>query len=131
MAILSDADPAELNYMLPKVGLGLLFYKIKDHSPTKLHRTSLLDLLAVTRISVRLIMEKPVASSKADWWLLPSCFFFLKYTAVIFVWCAVQCAMLPRVVALRVCDLHVPPLVHPISRWFLKGPERYITSPCA
>ena len=52
MTILSDADPAELNYMLPKVGLGLLFYKIKDHPPTKLNRTSLLDLLTFTRISV-------------------------------------------------------------------------------
>lgn len=52
--ILSDADPAELNYMLPKIGLGLLFYKVKDHFPTNLNRTRLLDLVAVTRISVRL-----------------------------------------------------------------------------
>ena len=51
--ILSDADPAELNYMLPKIGLGLLFYKVKDHFPTNLNRTRLLDLVAVTRISVR------------------------------------------------------------------------------
>lgn len=50
--ILSDADPTELNYMLPKIGLGLLFYKVKDHAPINLHRTRLLNLLADTRISV-------------------------------------------------------------------------------
>lgn len=52
VSILSDADPLELNYMLPKIGLGLLFYKIKDHVPMNMHRTRLLDLLAVTRIAV-------------------------------------------------------------------------------
>ncbi|CAM9845524.1 unnamed protein product [Sphacelaria rigidula] len=51
VTILSDADPLELNYMLPKIGLGLLFYKIKDHVPTNMHRTRLLDLLAVTRVA--------------------------------------------------------------------------------
>lgn len=51
--ILSDADPSELNYMLPKIGLGLLFYKVKDHAPINLHRTRLLNVLADTRISVR------------------------------------------------------------------------------
>lgn len=49
--ILSDADPGELNYMLPKIGLGLLFYKVKDHAPINLHRTRLLNVLADTRIS--------------------------------------------------------------------------------
>lgn len=53
MNILSDADPSELNYMLPKIGLGLLFYKVKDHAPINLHRTRLLNVLADTRISVR------------------------------------------------------------------------------
>lgn len=51
--ILSDADPTELNYMLPKIGLGLLFYKVKDHAPINLHRTRLLNVLANNRISVR------------------------------------------------------------------------------
>ncbi|CAM9883244.1 unnamed protein product, partial [Ectocarpus sp. 12 AP-2014] len=49
--ILSDADPSELNYMLPKIGLGLLFYKVKDHAPINLHRTRLLNVLADNRIS--------------------------------------------------------------------------------
>ncbi|CAM9793911.1 unnamed protein product, partial [Hapterophycus canaliculatus] len=49
--ILSDADPAELNYMLPRIGLGLLFYKVKDHAPINLHRTRLLNVLADNRIS--------------------------------------------------------------------------------
>lgn len=52
VSILADANPLELNYMLPKIRLGLLFYKIKDHLPTSIHRTNLLDLLAVTRIAV-------------------------------------------------------------------------------
>lgn len=51
--ILTDADPMELNYMLPKIGLGLLFYKVKDHAPINLHRTRLLNVLADNRISVR------------------------------------------------------------------------------
>lgn len=50
--ILSDADPLELNYMLTKIGLGLLFYKVKDHVPMNMNRTRLLDLLAVTRVAV-------------------------------------------------------------------------------
>lgn len=59
MNILSDADPSELNYMLPKIGLGLLFYKVKDHAPINLHRTRLLNVLADTRISVRhVVMPK-------------------------------------------------------------------------
>ncbi|CAM9981766.1 unnamed protein product [Scytosiphon promiscuus] len=49
--ILSDADPLELNYMLPRIGLGLLFYKVKDHAPINLHRTRLLNVLADNRIS--------------------------------------------------------------------------------
>ncbi|CAM9116602.1 unnamed protein product [Discosporangium mesarthrocarpum] len=48
--ILTDADTDELNYMLPKVKIGLLFYKIKDH-PHKPHRSQLLNLLAVTRVA--------------------------------------------------------------------------------
>lgn len=59
VTILSDADPLELNYMLPKIGLGLLFYKIKDHVPTNMHRTRLLDLLAVTRVAVSYVNAVP------------------------------------------------------------------------
>ncbi|CAM9851686.1 unnamed protein product, partial [Chrysoparadoxa australica] len=47
---LADADPDELNYMLPKVKLGLLFYKVKDH-PGFPHRTRLMELLALARVA--------------------------------------------------------------------------------
>lgn len=67
MNILSDADPAELNYMLPKIGLGLLFYKVKDHVPLNLHRTRLLDLLAVIRISVSSMLEGGDGGRRGQW----------------------------------------------------------------
>ncbi|CAM9626117.1 unnamed protein product, partial [Phaeothamnion confervicola] len=47
---IGETEPSELNYMLPKIKLGLLFYKIKDH-PSYPHRTQLLEMLAVTRVA--------------------------------------------------------------------------------
>lgn len=68
--ILSDADPSELNYMLPKIGLGLLFYKVKDHAPINLHRTRLLNVLADNRISVRRVFVAPGGGGVGliAWW---------------------------------------------------------------
>lgn len=47
---LADATPEELNYMLPRITLGLILYKVKDH-PQMPNRTLLLDLLCQTRVA--------------------------------------------------------------------------------
>ncbi|KAG5182472.1 hypothetical protein JKP88DRAFT_263274 [Tribonema minus] len=47
---LADTNPDELNYILPKIKLGLIMYKIKDH-PNMPNRTHLLDLLCLTRVA--------------------------------------------------------------------------------
>ncbi len=47
--ILQESTSDELNYLLPRMRLGLVLYNVRDHSIAR-HRTQLLDLIAVTRV---------------------------------------------------------------------------------
>ena len=70
-----------LNFLITRVKLGLLFYKVKDHrSISGQHRTELVDLLAVNRISGlsvvsratvldALQMMKMTANSRSEFWV--------------------------------------------------------------
>lgn len=50
--IFEEADPEQLNFLVLNVQLGLLLYKIKDHRYARqFHRTKLLTLLAVNRVT--------------------------------------------------------------------------------
>ncbi|KAL7580047.1 hypothetical protein ACA910_005032 [Epithemia clementina (nom. ined.)] len=51
--VFEECDPRALNYLISRVKLGLLFYKIKDHRNFNgKHRTELINLLAVERLSI-------------------------------------------------------------------------------
>ena len=79
--VLSEADPKALNFLITRVKLGLLFYKMKDHrSYQGQHRTELCELLAVTRIAElnvvsratvldALQMMKMTANSRSEAWV--------------------------------------------------------------
>jgi hypothetical protein len=56
---LQDATSDELNYLLPRIRLGLLFYKVKNHSIAP-HRTRLLDLLCVSRVAELSVTSRAV-----------------------------------------------------------------------
>ena len=76
-----EADPKELNFLVSHVQLGLLFYKIKDHRNfAGQHRTELIDLLAVNRISNLTVVSRVIvlhslmimklpANSKSEHWV--------------------------------------------------------------
>lgn len=81
IAIFEEAQPKELNYLVSHVQLGLLFYKIKDHRNfAGQHRTELIEMLAVDRISsltvisrvivlhALMIMKLP-ANAKSEQWV--------------------------------------------------------------
>ncbi len=57
--ILQDCSTNELNYLLPRMRLGLVLYKVKDHSDAP-HRTQLLDLIAVTRVAELSVTSRAV-----------------------------------------------------------------------
>mmetsp|Transcript_12889 Transcript_12889/g.23588 ORF Transcript_12889/g.23588 Transcript_12889/m.23588 type:complete len:1284 (-) Transcript_12889:1583-5434(-) len=79
--VLQEAEPSALNFLVTRVKLALLFYKIKDHRNTSgQHRTELIDLLAVNRISElnivsratvldALQMMKMTANSRCEFWV--------------------------------------------------------------
>ncbi len=81
ITVLQEAEPAALNFLVTRVKLGLLFYKVKDHrSISGQHRTELVELLAVNRISVlnvvsratvldALQMMKMTANSRCESWV--------------------------------------------------------------
>mmetsp|Transcript_25958 Transcript_25958/g.54032 ORF Transcript_25958/g.54032 Transcript_25958/m.54032 type:complete len:1266 (-) Transcript_25958:28-3825(-) len=88
IGVFQEASPEALNYLVTRVKLALLFYKVKDHrSPAAQFRTELVDLLAVNRISVLTIvskatvldalqMMKMTANSRCEFWvknLIKSC----------------------------------------------------------
>jgi len=53
ISLFEDAQPKMLNYLIANVKLGLVIYKIKDHRNFRgQHRTELIELLAVDRVSV-------------------------------------------------------------------------------
>ena len=59
IGIFSEADSHSLNFLVTRVKLGLLFYKVKDHrSLSGQHRTELVELLAVNRISVLNVVSR-------------------------------------------------------------------------
>eukprot|EP00586_Coscinodiscus_wailesii_P001693 CAMPEP_0172486202 /NCGR_PEP_ID=MMETSP1066-20121228/14668_1 /TAXON_ID=671091 /ORGANISM="Coscinodiscus wailesii, Strain CCMP2513" /LENGTH=1174 /DNA_ID=CAMNT_0013251999 /DNA_START=498 /DNA_END=4019 /DNA_ORIENTATION=+ len=76
-----EAEPKALNYIVQHCKLGLLFYKVKDHRHFRgLHRTELIELLAVTRISVLTILSRVLvlhalqmmklpANSRSEYWV--------------------------------------------------------------
>lgn len=52
ISIFEDAEPKALNFLIASCRLALLFYKIKDHRTfNQQHRTQLIELLAIERIS--------------------------------------------------------------------------------
>lgn len=61
ITIFEEAQPKELNYLISHVQLGLLFYKIKDHRNfAGQHRTELIEMLAVDRISVLTVISRVI-----------------------------------------------------------------------
>lgn len=57
--ILSEANADELNLIIANVELGLIFYKVKDHKlVNRYHRTKLLNLLAMDRISELVVSSR-------------------------------------------------------------------------
>ena len=81
ISIFEDAQPKALNYLISHVRLALIFYKIKDHRNFRgQHRTELIELLAVDRISVLSIVSRVLllralqlmklpANSRAEHWV--------------------------------------------------------------
>jgi len=59
ISVFEDAQPKMLNYLISHVKLALVFYKIKDHRHYRgQHRTQLIELLAVDRVSVLTIFSR-------------------------------------------------------------------------
>ena len=60
ISIFEEVHPKALNYLIQHVKLGLLFYKVKDHRHllSGRHRTELIELLAVTRLSVLNVLSR-------------------------------------------------------------------------
>lgn len=59
ISIFEDAQPKTLNWLISHVKLALVFYKIKDHRNFRgQHRTELIELLAVDRVSALTIYSR-------------------------------------------------------------------------
>ncbi|KAL9191023.1 hypothetical protein ACHAXT_000729 [Thalassiosira profunda] len=59
ITVFEEAQPKTLNYLISHVKLALVFYKIKDHRNFRgQHRTELIELLAVDRVSVLTIHSR-------------------------------------------------------------------------
>jgi hypothetical protein len=59
ISIFEDAQPKALNWLISHVKLALVFYKIKDHRNFRgQHRTELIELLAVDRVSALTIYSR-------------------------------------------------------------------------
>jgi len=81
ISIFDEANPKALNYLITTSQLGLLFYKIKDHRRfNHRHRTQLIELLAVDRVSQLTVHSKVIvlhslqmmklpANTKAEHWV--------------------------------------------------------------
>eukprot|EP00978_Attheya_sp_CCMP212_P001286 scaffold2680_cov57-Attheya_sp.AAC.1 len=71
--IFEEAQPKALNYLISHCRLGLIFYKVKDHrSFNGKHRTELIELLAVNRISVLTVYSKVVVLHALQMMKLPA-----------------------------------------------------------
>lgn len=61
ITIFEECDARALNYLIGHVKLGLLFYKIKDHRNFNgRHRTELINLLAVDRLSILTVISRVI-----------------------------------------------------------------------
>ena len=61
ISVFEECDPRALNYLVSHVKLGLLFYKIKDHRNFNgKHRTELINLLAVERLSILTVYSRVI-----------------------------------------------------------------------
>jgi len=61
ISVFEDAQPKTLNWLISNVKLALVFYKIKDHRNFRgQHRTELIELLAVDRVSALTIRSRVV-----------------------------------------------------------------------
>lgn len=81
ISVFEECDARALNYLISHVKLGLLFYKIKDHRNfTGQHRSQLIKLLAVDRLSILTIMPRVIvlyalqllklrANPSAEYWV--------------------------------------------------------------
>jgi len=81
ITIFEEAGSRALNYIIQHCRLGLLFYKVKDHRNfTGQHRTELIELLAVARISVLTVVSRVIvlhalqmmkipANIRAEYWV--------------------------------------------------------------
>lgn len=79
--VMQECDARALNYILARVKLGLLFYKIKDHRNfSGQHRTELIQLLAVDRLPVLTVLSRVIvlhalqlmklrAHKRAEYWV--------------------------------------------------------------
>jgi hypothetical protein len=73
VSIFEDAGPKALNYLIGHCQLALIFYKIKDHrSFNHQHRTQLLELLSIDRISQLSVYSKVVVLHALQMMKLPA-----------------------------------------------------------
>jgi len=81
LSVFEECDARALNYLIGHVKLGLLFYKIKDHRNFNgKHRTELVNLLAVERLSILTVISRVIvlhslqlmklrANPRAEYWV--------------------------------------------------------------
>jgi len=71
--IFEEAEPSVLNYLICNSKLGLIFYKVKDHKCFKhKHRTQLIELLAIERISQLNVHSKVIVLHSLQTMKLPA-----------------------------------------------------------
>merc|ERR1719491_1149902 len=71
--IFEEAQPKALNYLVDHSKLGLLFYKIKDHRRfNHRHRTQLIELLAIDRVSQLTVHSKAIVHHSLQMMKLPA-----------------------------------------------------------
>ncbi len=81
ISIFEDVDARALNHLVHHVKLGLLFYKVKDHTTfAGQNRTQLIQLLAVDRLPILTVMSRVIvlhalqllklrANPRAEYWV--------------------------------------------------------------
>jgi len=73
ISVFEDAQPSTLNWLISNVKLALVFYKIKDHRNFRgQHRTELIELLAVDRVSVLTIDSRALLLKALQLMKLPA-----------------------------------------------------------
>lgn len=73
ISVFEDAQPSTLNWLISNVKLALVFYKVKDHRNFRgQHRTELIELLAVDRVSVLTIHSRALLLKALQLMKLPA-----------------------------------------------------------